>query len=165
MGIPASKLAQILRKQRYVAAAPPSRGRACPGPAAARPGAAAPIYEGEYRLVVPLEMPSGNVWERYNRWKRRDVKQAWVLLISVEARKVNCPTTFTPRKMRVSITSYRARLLDEVDNLRTGLKPVLDALRNAGVIWDDGPQWLEAGEIKQVVDRKNRRTEIVVSKV
>jgi Holliday junction resolvase RusA-like endonuclease len=64
------------------------------------------------------------------------------------------------RKMKVRIVSYRARLLDK-DNLYSGAKCLVDALRRTRLIRDDSPRWLEL-EVEQEVDRKNQRTEIEV---
>lgn len=83
-------------------------------------------------------------------------------MLRVEANKQCVERKFSPRKVQVSITSYRARLCDEVDNFRAGFKPVFDALRDEGLIWDDGPDWLVPGECRQEVDRQNRRTEITL---
>lgn len=51
------------------------------------------------------------------------------------------------RVFRVTITSYRRRLLDP-DNLVHGCKPVLDAIKRLGLIRDDSPRWLDL-EVKQ----------------
>lgn len=45
-------------------------------------------------------------------------------------------------RMRVRITSYRTKFLDK-DNLIGGAKPLVDALRNQGLIKDDSPQHVE----------------------
>lgn len=70
------------------------------------------------------------------------------------------PLKFPSRKMKVRIVSYRARLLDK-DNLYSGAKILIDALRRSRLIRDDSPRWLEL-EVEQEVDGKNMRTEIEV---
>lgn len=52
-------------------------------------------------------------------------------------------------KASVTIVSHRKRLLD-TDNLWGGVKPVLDAMRNLGIIVDDNPNmlFLQVSQIK-----------------
>jgi hypothetical protein len=53
-----------------------------------------------------------------------------------------------PEKMRVQITVHshgaRVRRLDP-DNLWGGCKPLIDAMRDVGLIKNDSPKWLDLG--------------------
>jgi len=46
----------------------------------------------------------------------------------------------------MAIVSYRKGTPDD-DNLRGGCKPVIDALRRLGWLWDDSPDWLKCGYV------------------
>lgn len=63
-------------------------------------------------------------------------------------------------RRRVEIYSYRKQLLDN-DNLYGSVKILLDAIQEAGLIWDDNLEYLSLS-VSQEVDRKNPRTEIVI---
>ena len=47
-----------------------------------------------------------------------------------------------PSRRRVTIISYRKRLLDEDNNVGS-TKPLLDAVKDMGLIWDDSPKFCE----------------------
>lgn len=68
------------------------------------------------------------------------------------------------RKVRVDALFYVWSEFDE-DNLRALLKFPLDALRHYRVIAGDDPSLLTVGEIRQVVDRRNRRLELTLTEV
>lgn len=75
--------------------------------------------------------------------------------LAAPARKVADPV-----RRFVRVTSYRCRLVDR-DAL--WVKYVIDALRYAGVLFEDTPHWLEI-EVHQtqVSDKRNERTELVI---
>ena len=62
------------------------------------------------------------------------------------------------RRVRLEITVYRARLQDP-DNAVGSVKPLVDALNHLGWLVDDTLEWLDL-EVKEIVDRKNQRTEV-----
>ena len=68
-----------------------------------------------------------------------------------------------PYKRKVTIISYRKRKFD-FDNHVGGLKPMIDSLKDIGLIWDDGEKWIEL-VTRQVTDGKNPRTEIYIKGV
>ena len=64
--------------------------------------------------------------------------------------------------MTVQLTIYNARRYDE-DNLQGCQKPVLDALKNLGYIYDDSPRWLSLlTPIYSPSKRREKRTEIQI---
>jgi len=68
-----------------------------------------------------------------------------------------------PQKRKVEIISYRKRRFD-FDNHVGGLKPLLDALQDVGLIWDDGEKWIDL-KTRQETDGENPRTEIYVEPI
>ena len=75
------------------------------------------------------------------------------------ARMADLPPTRARR--RVTIHQYRWALLDK-DNFHASHKELLDALKRLGLLVDDSEKWVEHGEHSQVIDRRSRRTEIIV---
>ena len=63
-------------------------------------------------------------------------------------------------KMRVQVSVYHARKYD-LDNLWGSQKPVLDALKNIGLIRDDSEEWLQLDAPTQVIG-KERKTVVTL---
>jgi len=61
---------------------------------------------------------------------------------------------------KVEIFSYRKQLLDP-DNLVGSVKLLLDAIEEAGLIWEDSPEYLSLS-VFQEIDKKNPRTEVII---
>jgi len=113
------------------------------------------------KIVIDLPIISGNKLLRMHWAKRAKIQKDYYSAIYVVI-----PIYLHPpkqRKRKVIITSYRKRLLDK-DNLYAGAKLLVDALKKAGLIWDDSPKWINL-EVKQAVDGKNPRTEVVIENV
>jgi hypothetical protein len=66
------------------------------------------------------------------------------------------------RKCRLTITLHRRRLLDH-DNAVASCKPVIDACRKCGLIYQDSPKWIDL-QVLQVRDLEER-TEIIVAEI
>jgi len=110
------------------------------------------------KIVIDLPIISANKLLRMHWAKRAKIQKDYYSAIYVVI-----PIYLHPpkqRKRKVIITSYRKRLLDK-DNLYAGTKPLVDALKKAGLIWDDSPKWINL-EVKQAVDGKNQRTEVEI---
>lgn len=60
----------------------------------------------------------------------------------------------------VKIISYRSRFLDEQDNLRYGVKAIMDALKWNKLIVDDNPTWCKVTVEQIKCKRKEERTEV-----
>jgi hypothetical protein len=61
-------------------------------------------------------------------------------------------------KREISITRHSKRTLD-FGNLVGGCKPLLDALKRAGLIVDDSPEWIKDGYTQEIGKPK---TEVVI---
>ena len=112
------------------------------------------------KIVIELPIISGNKLLRMFWAKRAKIQRDYLLAILDETIGVK---KGEQKKVKAVITSYRKRLLD-TDNLYSGIKPLGDALKKAGLIWDDSPKWINL-KARQIVDSKNPRTEIVIENV
>ena len=111
------------------------------------------------KIIIDLPIISGNKLLRSHWAKRAKIQNDYECELDWVARghiKLRLPI-----RKKVIITSYRKRLLDK-DNLYAGTKPLVDALKKAGLIWDDSEKWLDL-EDRQVVDGKNPRTEVEIT--
>jgi len=65
-------------------------------------------------------------------------------------------------RARVRITRFACRLLDE-DNLSGGVKPLLDSIKQAGLIEDDSPECIElCVRQEKVTNKVHERTEVEI---
>ena len=64
-------------------------------------------------------------------------------------------------RIRLLITRYGSRMLD-ADNLAGGCKPLIDAVRRAGLIADDDPKSVEIVFAQHPCKRGDERTEVEV---
>ena len=117
------------------------------------------------KLTISLPIISANKLLRMHWAKRAKIQRDY--FYAIMAQWWNIGNFLSPvrikKKKKVIITSYRKRLLDK-DNLYAGAKCLGDALKKAGLIWDDSPKWINL-EVKQAVDGKNPRTEVVIENV
>lgn len=98
----------------------------------------------EFPGVVP---PSLNEYLReYRHWaKRRRLRRTWAWRLTVELARVAPGVTGPDQpKMSVNVIIYRPRRLDK-DGAYGGCKPVLDAMRDVGLIRNDSERWLDLG--------------------
>jgi Holliday junction resolvase RusA-like endonuclease len=111
------------------------------------------------KIIISLPIISANKLLRMHWAKRAKIQDGyyWALIFATK----HWQREGSHRKWKVIITSYRKRLLDK-DNLYSGVKPLCDSLKKAGLIWDDAPKWLDL-DVRQVVDGKNQRTEIEIN--
>ena len=70
------------------------------------------------------------------------------------------PSVCSPR-FRLTITRYSTRSLD-ADNLAGGCKPLIDAVRRAGLIPDDDPKSVELLFAQQSCSKGEERTELEI---
>lgn len=117
------------------------------------------------RLVLSSIPPSLNQYLRMHWAVKRKlrVKYHWELLscLSVMSWEQK-PKQKTP-KASVKISVFRPRRLDQ-DNLTGGLKPLIDAMRDVGLIRDDSPRWLDL-IVRQEKDSITPRVEIEVEEL
>ena len=98
------------------------------------------------------------------RFKRLELKDdfAWEVFAELQEQNPDYEVITTPRKMKLNIVSYRKSFLDK-DNFIGGLKPLIDAIKELKLIYDDSPEFLD-DDYKQKIEkkRKNQRTEIII---
>lgn len=112
-------------------------------------------------LKLPTKMKSYNIsscrrcgfkLQAYKREFDEDIKRALMFK--------NRDTEYKDKFRCVKITSYRSRFLDEQDNLRYGIKALMDALKWNKLIVDDNPIWCKVTVEQIKCKRKEERTEV-----
>jgi Holliday junction resolvase RusA-like endonuclease len=104
--------------------------------------------ERSVRIVVLDIPPSGNVLRRKyrNRFAYAKLRDTWKrdLWYSVSGKERDwlLGMANAGQKMRVTISVAHKKLYD-TDNLYSGVKPLLDALRAVGLLHDDSPEFCE----------------------
>ena len=89
-------------------------------------------------------------WSEYRRWQ-----EDWFKRVKLATQRLEIPHAADGEKRKLEVTSYRVALLDE-DNLKGGMKLLLDALVDAKYLHDDGPKFLEFTDPGQVQVRKHK---------
>ena len=113
-------------------------------------------------LTIFTDLPSTNQRERMHWAKRRKLKHAILkeLTVAVRAQTLK-PVKREQMKKCVTITLYRKGRRFDQDNAFGAVKPLVDALRELGLIWNDSPKWLDLG-VAQRLDHRNPRVEIEI---
>lgn len=110
------------------------------------------------KIVIPGELPTMNqiIEAAKTHWSGyRKMKEENTLLVALIARRLpECS------RVDVTITWVRRDQRTDKDNIMAGQKFVLDGLKEAGVIGNDG--WKHIGSIKHdfAVDKNNPRVEV-----
>jgi len=121
----------------------------------------------EVKIVIRSLTPSLNPLLRMCRFKRLELKDdfAWEVFAELREQNPDYEVITKPRKMRLNIVSYRKSFLDK-DNFIGGLKPLIDAIKELKLIYDDSPEFLD-DKYEQKIEkkRKNQRTEITIFRV
>lgn len=118
-------------------------------------------------LVIPSLPTSTNMLERMHWAVKGRMRKAFAQEIIIAAANAGLklrPTDTKPGRRRVTITTYRPRRLDP-DNTQGGLKPLLDAMRDVGLLRNDSPRWLELPPVNQIIEKFDCRTEILVEEL
>jgi len=113
------------------------------------------------KIILPLLTPSLNAYLKMHyiqRWKLGQSYQ-WEL-VAVGANEKEFKVKWR-EKRKVTIISYRKRLLDE-DNFIGGAKALIDALEEIELIFLDNPIYLKS-KYKQVKSSREE-TEIIITK-
>lgn len=115
------------------------------------------------RLVLPLPPDFSNA-RRHWRVQLAAKKAYWEQLnLLLAARQIEAPPRVPIRRARVTATLYVWSVLD-LDNAFARLKWALDWLVGHGYIADDNPRVLRWEHTpRQIVDRQNRRVELVLT--
>jgi len=135
-------------------------------------------------IVVPKRLESPNVTRGYH-WRRRHREtMAWQGLIHGHAPRMRplwsvetnprlayddrgrpyLKTDRIPERRRVTITRLvpsRRNFIRDDDNLRFAAKPVNDALKRLGFLYDDTRTWLEQPAPVQTVDPQGRDLTVI----
>ena len=121
----------------------------------------------DLRLEVAAAAPSPNeLRRRYRHWAaykrlREDWEQRLFLAVPGRQRRAWLRMVVEKRpRVRVEVTVFRKRPLDP-DNLTGSLKPVLDGMKNLGLIVDDSKEWIELGPTKQERARGMREATVI----
>lgn len=102
--------------------------------------------------VIPYVPVSANEMLRMHWTRRRQEKKTWLGWFGIAARRFGR----APWKARVSIQVRRGELQDP-DNAVASVKPLLDALRARGWLYDDSGVHLEL-EVKEEVSSVHQTT-------
>jgi len=117
-------------------------------------------------IMMTIEEPihSGNIILRshWAVWGRLRKAYEWMIIAALADAGLQMPADPPQHKMRVRITSYRARFLDP-DRLYAGATILVDALRKTRLIKNDSPRWLDL-RVDQEIDSENIRTKIRIEK-
>ncbi len=126
-------------------------------------------------ITLPYCPPSQNELLRMNRWKRQKTlrKIANDIFYTIVLIHHDCLNwvLLKPERRRVNIL-IRSGNMDDPKNLDARSKLILDALKRPqgrsqiglSLIWDDSEKWCEC-EVRQIVDRKNKKTEIILEEI
>ena len=93
-------------------------------------------------LTIPMKIESRNVLDRKHWAVKRESKKIFGLFVRNQMRLKKIKKAGTGQKFKLTIISYRKRLLD-LDNLYGGVKQLLDACIDEELIWDDSPKYLD----------------------
>jgi Holliday junction resolvase RusA-like endonuclease len=116
-------------------------------------------------IAIKKKIESLNKWQRWHWAKRSKAKRQWMeeIIVALGATRGIHFKRAVPKRMKVVITSYRKRLLDE-DNLYGGAKPLLDALCDMFLIVDDSPEWIDL-KVNQKQQSVGEHTSIKIEEV
>jgi len=111
----------------------------------------------EYDFAIPELTPSLNklVKGRTHWTVYRDWQKDWFYRVKLATQDIEIPPPAPMEKRMIEVTSYRVALLDP-DNLKGGMKLMLDAFVSANLLYDDGPKFLEFPDPGQVQVRKHK---------
>ena len=116
--------------------------------------------KGRLTVEIAEVTPSLNQLVRMHWAKRRKLRPQYAWAVRAAASDAGWAVggdmypVLAP-KMQVRITSYRAKTLD-YDNLVGGMKPLVDALKDACLLRDDSPEWANISYVQ--VAGKERKT-------
>ena len=102
----------------------------------------------EYWMTIWRRTPTNNDLLGLHWAARSRLRDEWYYLVKVAAQEFDIPLQGPEERRRVKIFSYRLQLADE-DNLKGGMKPVIDALKNGNFIRNDDPESISQ-DIEQI---------------
>jgi len=96
-------------------------------------------------------------WAERRRLKAVFITEIWANLVG----GVDFPIKREQIKKKLIITLYRRGRRYDQDNAYGACKPIIDSLRDLGLIWNDSKRWLDL-DVRQELDHENPRTEIEI---
>lgn len=114
-------------------------------------------------IVLPGYYPQSANQMLRKHWavrKREQSRLKWTVIDALASTGMPLPPIFyrSAVPMRMTVRVFRKRRLD-YDNAIAGLKPLVDVIKELGIIHDDSPKWLDLG-LDERIDLSNPRTEI-----
>jgi hypothetical protein len=97
-----------------------------------------------WTATIPMKVTTSNgyvVNHGASRWKYKQARNDWEAWFAAKFREARGAETFR-RVTFVRLYSGREREFDYA-NLVGGMKPVVDAMKNVGLIVDDSTRWIE----------------------
>tara|TARA_Y100001963_G_scaffold159563_1_gene263782 strand:- start:2581 stop:2946 length:366 start_codon:yes stop_codon:yes gene_type:complete len=99
-------------------------------------------------MILDVTIKSRNVLDKLHWAAKSRLRDEYIALIKSEMVRKKIPKAKESSYYTLEIVSWRKRLLD-YDNLVGGCKQLIDAMKHAGFIYDDSPQYIKL-MIKQV---------------
>ncbi len=123
----------------------------------------------DFLLIIPVIMPSLNKqlrmhWRTRGRLKNNAILHVRAVMGRDEIKHLKKLAHLTIRvySNAPKLAGGRARSLD-VDNLVGAQKPLVDALKDLGIIKNDSPVWLDIGYVERREKVERPRTEIEIT--
>lgn len=114
-------------------------------------------------LTIP-RLPKSPNSLRAHHWtvKHRD-KKDWDMEVTIARNRIGSSRHPTRERKSVTVRLFSAKCPLDPDNLHGSIKPILDALKANGLIYDDAEEWLEYTVSQhKVATVKEARTEISI---
>ena len=117
------------------------------------------------KIIIPGTLPGLNEMisdARTNRMRSASQKKTYTELVMWCVKKAKLPAM---NRINICITWYEKNKKRDPDNVQAGIKFILDGLKEAGVIINDG--WKQIGPIthEMQVDKNNPRVEVEITEV
>lgn len=113
-------------------------------------------------ITIPYPTPSNNELMRMHYHRRRRLRSELVAIASAGRRAAGILRALSGERRRVTITRFGVRTLDR-DNLYGGAKLLVDALCDAGAIWDDDDEHLDLVVTQQLTEKRSARTDVRIT--
>lgn len=117
-------------------------------------------WRGEFKCrSVPMNMSNQRMhWAIKNKWTR-----AWKDEVRAALMMIKKPKILPLKRANIKITFYACNLMDH-DGAYNAAKPLLDVLKESGVIIDDSPKFIELKvEQIKVGHRIKEKTTILIT--
>jgi hypothetical protein len=116
------------------------------------------------KFIINGELPSLNEYiqaERSNRFKASSMKKKATELVFWECRRQKLDVLTKP--ITITYTWYMKNKKKDLDNVEFAKKFINDGLVLAGIIINDGQEWVRGFTDKFKIDRNSPRVEVVLT--